>query len=318
MKKVTQIICFYNEEKYLEKAILSILNQTYKNIELIIINDGSTDLSEKIVQGIQDERLIYISNNKNHGLAWCRNQGLNLATGEYVGFVDADDIAEINKIEKQVSFLEKNKDILAVSGNYDYIDRDGKHLNLQNKDIPTDNLSVRTKMLFGNCVAGPCALFRREIINKNNIRHDIHMITSQDYFFWLECLKFGKICNIDDILFHYRINHGSKSNINKAKDEQAYNHTLKKIISYAWSSRGYDLSEDEIDFIYIFLYKQNKRITIKLFKFCNNLLSKIDEQSRRMNLDEKQMVHKEYIDLCKKNNYIFGICLVIYRLLRRI
>ena len=104
-KKISIILSFYNEERYLKKSIDSVLAQTYHNFELIIINDGSDDGSESIVNSYSDERIIYEKNSENRRLAYSRNRGLELATGDYIGFFDADDIMIPDKMEKQIRYF---------------------------------------------------------------------------------------------------------------------------------------------------------------------------------------------------------------------
>ena len=92
----------YNAGRYLSQAVQSILEQTYKDFELIIINDGSTDNSKTVIESFNDNRIRYFENEKNSGIVYSRNKGLKLAKGEYIGMFDADDIAYPEKFEKQI------------------------------------------------------------------------------------------------------------------------------------------------------------------------------------------------------------------------
>ena len=234
-KKVSIILCFYNEEKYLAKAIDSVLAQTYSNFELIIINDGSSDSSDEIVKGYQDDRIRYTVNKENKRLAYCRNRGLELATGDYVGFFDGDDIMMPEKMECQVRYLKEHEDIMLVSGGYAYMDGNGNVD--KNTVIPKYRSSDQIKafMLFGNCIAAGAALFRREIIDRYPVRFDETNKASEDYRFWIDMLPYGKVANVEESFFHYRINHGSKSSVIVKKDESAYDRELRKVLEYAWT-----------------------------------------------------------------------------------
>ena len=112
-KKVSVILPIYNASTYLKECIDSLINQTYSNIEIIAINDGSTDESVKIIEQYmkKDNRIKLYNNEKNMKLIYTLNKGLSLSSGDYIARMDSDDICRLNRIEKQVEFMEKNKDI---------------------------------------------------------------------------------------------------------------------------------------------------------------------------------------------------------------
>ena len=107
---VSILMPVYNSEKYLREAIKSILNQTFTNFELIIINDGSTDNSLKIIKSFKDNRIKIIKNKGNLGLIKTLNKGIDLAQGKYIARMDADDIAMPKRLEKQIAFFNENPD----------------------------------------------------------------------------------------------------------------------------------------------------------------------------------------------------------------
>lgn len=284
-KLVTQIMCYYNEKKYLKDAINSILNQSYVNWELILIDDGSNDESRDIAESFQDDRIVHIHNEENHGLAWCRNQGLSLAKGEYIGFVDADDVAHKDKLKKMVSYLDIHEDILVLSGGYIYIDKYGNKLP-QRISVICEDIDIRANMLYGNCIAGPCAIFRRKVIDEYHIVHDIIMRTSQDYFFWNECLRYGKFHNMNECLFFYRIGHNSQSNRSIKRDPKQHNEILLKILYQAWRNRGFHLNKNDIKFIYKYIYNNERFVTLNDYIKGYKLYRKIKLQEIELNLEE--------------------------------
>ena len=145
-------------------------------------------------------------------------------------------------------------------------------------------------MLFGNCISGPCALFRREVIDKHHIQHNVRMRTSQDFFFWHQCLKYGKFHNLDMPLFCYRVGHNSQSNQNRTRNPKEYEDILKKIFCYAWRARGFYLSKDEIIYIYIHFYKCERVKTIPDWMRGFYLYHKIKNQAKKIKLPEKQKI----------------------------
>ena len=252
-KKVSVILCFYNEEKYLAQSIDSVLRQTYSNFELILVNDGSTDYSEKIVEKYHDSRIRYKTYEGNKHLAYARNRGLELATGDYLAFFDGDDIMVPDKLEKQVAFLDEHVDIMVVSGGYSYMDGEG-HIE---KEIITpkylDDRHIRAFFLFGNCIANGASMFRREVVDKYHLFLDESNSASEDWRYWISVLQYGKFANINECCYYYRINHGSKAKKIMKSDQQKYFNKINEILEVAWKTRGFILDTEDIVFIHKFL-----------------------------------------------------------------
>ena len=125
---VSVVMPVFNSEKYLAESIESILNQTYTNFEFIIINDASTDNSEKIIQSYDDDRIKYLVNGKNQGNAYCRNLGLHEAKGKYLIIQDSDDISVPERIAKQVEFMENNHEIGAAGSFIRVLEQDNEYV----------------------------------------------------------------------------------------------------------------------------------------------------------------------------------------------
>ena len=104
----------YNAEKYVFKAVNSILNQSFRDFELIIVDDCSVDNSASIVTEFNDDRIKFFSNERNQGIAYTRNRAIELASGEYIAIMDDDDIAPLNRLEREVLYLDENPNIIAV------------------------------------------------------------------------------------------------------------------------------------------------------------------------------------------------------------
>ena len=293
-RKVSIILCFYNEEKYLSIAIDSVLDQTYSNFELIIVNDGSTDKSEQIVRQYKDERIKYISYTPNQHLAYARNRGLDAATGEFVGFFDADDIMRSDKIEKEICYFEQNPDTFLISGGYCLMDADGNDI----KDVYPEqeqDSEIRAHMLFGNCIAcAGAALFRRSVVENFHLRLDNDNHASEDYSFWIDALPYGRFANLHEIFFNYRVNYDSKASVIVKNDESAYDREIKGILSKAWKSRGFLLDEKDVGFIHYYLYKRNRISGIYAIFQGEITYRKIKKQIRELGLLEGSNILKYY------------------------
>ena len=203
--KISIIVPVYNSEKYLEENIKSILNQTYKNIEVIYINDGSTDNSLNILKKYKGK--IIILNQKNQGAPVSRNKGLKIATGDYVMFFDSDDILNENAIEVLIN-NSKNSDL--VIGNYEILK---DNLIIENKEIFEPE--VINVDIFDRCIflsPFPCnKLYKRDIIIKNKIIFDDVKI-AQDVNFYIKYLSVtNKVSLITDNILKYRQSENSIS-----------------------------------------------------------------------------------------------------------
>lgn len=135
--KVTVIIPTYNRSHLIQRSINSVLNQTYKNIEIIVVDDCSLDDTEKIIKDINDNRLIYLKNANNLGPSASRNRGIERAAGTIIAFQDSDDIWVDNKLEKQINFLFNSpKDVVAVHSGMEFIDyKTGKKFGENIKEV---------------------------------------------------------------------------------------------------------------------------------------------------------------------------------------
>jgi glycosyltransferase involved in cell wall biosynthesis len=197
-KKVNIVLPVYNGEKYLKQSIDSCLNQTYKNIELIIVNDGSKDRTEKIIKSYRDKRIKYIQHNENKGLPFALNSGFKISTGEYLSWTSYDNFYAPNAIEIMVNFLEKNHDVDFVYSNYYLVDETGKILKKKRTSHP--------KLLdLYNCI-GPCFLYRRKIYETIGEYNSCYTLV-EDYEYWLRIRERYKMKKINDFLYYYRIHY---------------------------------------------------------------------------------------------------------------
>jgi glycosyltransferase involved in cell wall biosynthesis len=205
--KVSVIMPAYNSEKYIAGAIESILRQTLKELELIIIDDYSTDNTPRILKNYldKDKRIKYIKNDKNIGSGPSRNKALKIAKGKYIALMDADDTCSSNRFEIQYKYLEKNPDIFMVcTGSFD-LNENGK----KTRFCPiTNELKLKKRMIKNNSVYGPTAMFK----NFEECLFREKFIYAQDYDFSLRMLSDGKrIKNIFLPLYNYNINSNSVS-----------------------------------------------------------------------------------------------------------
>ena len=208
--KISVIVPIYNVDKYLDECLSSIVNQTYKNLEIILINDGSTDKSEIICKKYEkeDDRIIVISK-ENGGVSNARNVGIKNATGEFIAFVDSDDTIDKTYFETLIT-NSKNND-LTICKFLIFSNKIYKNKNDDNSitRIENNNLILLDKMCLLNTPC--CKLFKTEIIKKNNIKFEESISLGEDLLFnldYFKCIKSVFIINAHNYNYRY---HGRNS-----------------------------------------------------------------------------------------------------------
>lgn len=206
--KVSVLMPAYNSEKYIAEAIESILNQTFTDFEFVIINDGSTDNTAKIVKDYakRDKRIRFIDNKKNQGVAKTRNQLLGLANGEYIAYQDSDDISLPHRLSVQVGFLDKHKDISVLGAVLETFPKTEKIISLPCPKI--------LDFYESNPVPNPVVMFRKNDIEAYGFKYNEEFQTCEDYDFWVRVVRVLKIFNLNDVLYRYRILENSLSHNN--------------------------------------------------------------------------------------------------------
>lgn len=207
MKKLSVVLPVYNASEFIEASIESILNQSFKNFELIVINDGSKDNSLEIIKKFDDKRIVLVDQ-ENKGLAKTLNIGLKLSQGEYIARMDADDICLPNRFEKQVEYLDLNKEYALIGSGIEIINENNEHVSYHAPYIGHDKLVsiMRTK---GNPFKHPTIMFRRREIVEIGGYNELIGKYFEDYFLWNEVAKFHKVDNLPMVLLKYRISNNS-------------------------------------------------------------------------------------------------------------
>ena len=285
-KLLSIIIPVYNGEKYIEKCLDSVLSQTYSNIEVIIINDGSTDNSYQILQEYakQDNR-IFLLNQENAGSSLTRNTGIKYSKGEYITFVDVDDYLEIDAYEKVMNKLQDDIDIACFSVSCDYT----KENYSINKILKSGIFSKDEAVI---------ELFNKDIFNALwNKVYKVSLIKNKDYFphefnqgedLIFNCKVFkqaNKILLMNDIFYHYiyqenatMISSFTKNNDLVLKNKQEYVFDL--------------LSDIDMQIYYDYMLKEYEVFVINLFMANNDLSFGEKKKMIENNLSDKQIIKK--------------------------
>ena len=207
---VTVLMPVYNAEDFVHGAIESILNQTYTEFELLIINDGSTDGTEKIINSFQDSRIRHIKNEQNLRLIATLNKGLKLAEGKYIARMDADDTSFPDRLQEQVDFMEANPEV-GVCGTW-YEAFGSKNSIVR---YPTDHNAIKYMSLYQCPFCHPTVMFRTSIIADNKIEFDSDYPHAEDYELWGRMAKVCRLANLPKVLLKYRLH---EANISKLEN----------------------------------------------------------------------------------------------------
>lgn len=264
---VSVIIAVYNGEMYIRQAVESILNQTYKDIELIVVDDGSTDNTKNILSSYLNIKYIY-QDNKGEGAA--RNLGVSQANGEYIAFLDADDLYKIDKIEKQVNVLKTNKEIDVVYCDLDVVDENLKYTNtLKSEGVYDKREDLLPMMLYRQVVQGPiCMMIRKKCADEVKWEENYTYIV--DYIYTINLAKKFNFKYLEEPLYVYRRHNNNLSNSHEKTlvEEREF---LKSIgieeIYKIINNSNFDLYNKKLLFA---------KILIKMLKY-NEAQSKLEE-----------------------------------------
>jgi hypothetical protein len=198
---VTVLMPVYNGARFLAEAINSVLRQTFGDFELLAINDGSTDKTAEILASYHDPRVRIIDNGRNLGLIASLNKGLDLARGEYIARMDADDVCTRNRLAAQLAFMRGRPDIGVVGAWYRPI---GRGLNRAVR-LPTTQEDVLAWLPFHCPIAHPTAFLRRKAFVENSLYYDPSFLHAEDYDLWSRAARVTGLANIPNALLHYRV-----------------------------------------------------------------------------------------------------------------
>lgn len=199
-RKINVLVPVYNtQETYLREAIESILNQSYTDFDLIIVNDGSTNNAEEVILSYNDDRIKYFLNGTNLGLPKTRNKLLELADCELIAFMDSDDVSNPDRFAKQVDFFDKNQHVGVLGSWFQIFPNRGV------ADYPADDATIKKQLLFEcSAIGNSTAMIRGSLVKEHNLKYDESYKSAEDYAFWLSLVDKTTFANIPEVLVNYR------------------------------------------------------------------------------------------------------------------
>lgn len=208
--EISVIMPVYNVEKYISIAVQSILDQTFENFELIIIDDASTDKTYDIINQFSDKRIIKLQNKVNKGVANTLNEGLKIVRGEFVARMDGDDISKTDRFEKQLNFMKSNPELIISGTCMELISSDGKFIKSQKKK--SCNEKIKIKLFFGyTSLAHPSIIIRKQLLDLFCLRYDSAFRYAEDYDLYCRSTQYAPMGNLKEDLIQYRLHDESVS-----------------------------------------------------------------------------------------------------------
>jgi glycosyltransferase involved in cell wall biosynthesis len=211
---VSVILPCYNAEAYIAASVQSILNQTHTNIELIVIDDASTDQTVPVIRNIADNRLQLIEKPANTGYTDSLNMGLSLARGTYIARMDADDISEPTRLAKQVAYFETHPEVVLCGCWITLIPQQTVFT------YPVEHFSIVEELFSRNSFAHPSVMFRKSIVDQHTLRYDRTFEPTEDYELWTRMMMLGEVYNIPEPLLEYRTHGQQISNYKSTLQKQ--------------------------------------------------------------------------------------------------
>ncbi len=290
------IMPVYNAEAYLREAVESILAQTYTDFELIIVEDGSTDNSRKIIDSFTDSRVKKLYNDGNKGIVFTRNRGMAAARGRYIAPFDADDIAHPEKFAKQIQFLEENPEYGLLGTWAKLIDGKGNTLNEKWKvNAPPDRIPAI--LLFRNYFVQSSVVMRREATPKGGYETGLDAV--EDYRMWTQIASKWKVWNYPEYLINYRIHEQGitkrESDLMPDRDDKVFRIAYKSL----------EITPDEHQYRLLQQIKNDHPIAnIKTLKEIENflllILTRNDQLRVYDNKQLKKVVQNRWLKVCYK------------------
>lgn len=293
---VSVVMPAYNGEKYIGEAIASVLNQTYSNWELVIVEDCSTDGTLKVIRGYRDERIKLFCNTENIGIAATTNRAIENSRGKYIALLDDDDVSEKERLQLQVDYLETHPEIDILGGGFSWIDGESRFTGYHREPRRNPNY-IKAMLLLGNLdFANSTAMIRSDFLKNNNLSYKENCYGMQDYRFYIDASKVGKISSIPNFLLRYRVHSENETKRNQREYGEQRAGRYSEFIIDSLTKSGYVLNGEQKDTLCYFVTASGTGFRTKgeadsLQKVFGVLL----KQAKEMQVD----YYDELVHVCK-------------------
>ena len=312
---VSVVIPFYNVEDYIEECLKSVINQTYKNLEIIFVDDCSPDNSYTIVKKYmdRDDRIKLIRHKENMGAGGARNTGLKEAKGEFIYFLDSDDYIDHNYIEKMVYNI-KDADIVCNNRILKFYE-DGRKEYIKTKDITNKYQTLSfTPQMYDFMMTSPCCkLYRKKFLIDNNLFFPEKLKFEDFYFINILKTKLKTIVFTYDTTYYYRQRKNSIIGQYKTKNNQKDSIYIIKNI-YEYYKKNNLLDEYDVPFKWLYKFFRRQKNKSEFFIEVKTLINNIKNDINVNNYNKKNRLFIKFI-LNSNNYYVFKIKYLLGRIL---
>ncbi|HJC22756.1 MAG TPA: glycosyltransferase [Candidatus Eisenbergiella merdavium] len=289
--EISVVMTACNTGKYIRDAVESILSQSNPDFELIVVNDGSTDNTDEIMNGIRDERIRYIRSAENRGIAFSRNLGTQQARGKYLAVMDSDDIAPPYRLRDQYDYMESHPEVGVLSGDAFNFGTENRY-----RTAIQGNERIQYRFFFRCPINNPAAMVRMDLLERTQVKYDVRYRVCSDYKFWIDLLNRTKFANLGGKPYvFYRTGHSESitTETSRLESVRERNRVVKEI-SYGFLDRfGLSLSKEEYDAVFLFRSYGEKHPDRRDYEKMAACLEKLIEQGRsvmaRSDLWEEEM-----------------------------
>lgn len=286
----------YNGEIYLREAIDSILKQSYKHFEFLIVNDGSTDGTEQIITSYTDKRIVYIKNENNLGVIESLNKGIFHAKGNYIARMDADDIAGPHRLLEQVNVFKKYPKVIVAGTDY-YILNKSSLSHIRNYG---DSDYSKTMLLFAPCFCHPTVMIRN-MFRETGLSYEKSYVHAEDYKLWTVLSFHGQFYNINKPLLKYR-SHGSQISVGYRNTQLTISERIRK--EYL-TDLGFKFSESQFE-VHNYIgnndFIRSYTILMQIESWLSELVRQNIERQIIPAASFNAAIHKFWIDSCGNTN----------------
>lgn len=288
--QISIVMSVYNGEHYLTQAMDSLLSQTFPDFDVIVVNDGSTDGTTRILDDYakQDLRVRILSNPQNIGLAVSLNRGMEEAGGKYIARMDADDISLPQRLEKQFEFMETHPDVGILGTAIEQIDSTGR-VTMQ-RLYPSESILICWQLMYENPICHPSVMLRRTLLKNNQYNPDL--ITAQDYDLWSRLAGITLLANLPDVLLRLR-KHGRNLTYQKEIQQRENSYLISQ--KYIESLLDRPISQDTARDVWHYRDLKNPNhvlITTRILdEVARSILSKSDWSTTERQVLQQKIAH---------------------------
>lgn len=250
MPAISVIMPVYNAQQYLRESITSILSQGFDDFEFLIFNDGSTDGSREIIKSFNDPRIRFTDFSYNQGYVALLNLGLKNATGKYIARMDADDISQPDRFQKQYNFLEKNPEYIVCGTLFSVIG--GRPI----VELPLKDEDIKLKMLYITPYCHPSVMMRADVLRARKIYYKAEHMPAEDHELWGRLASHGKFINLPEPLLNYRV-HDNNISLKKRTSQQIEALYKSRFNYIIWFFKNAALERTDFALLYTLFYKED-------------------------------------------------------------